>query len=320
MNEIQSKLSLTINLLSYLYKKNYLIKSDELAKEFNLSVRTIRRLISELRDLGYDIESVSGAHGGYRLNKSNVILPVRLSDQEKEHWQVIENIIYSSDINNKSEVLKTLNIVSIQSQLEANYIPQIYSTRTLLPEKIAHIDFVHKMLNDAMLTKRRVLIKYSSHSNNNVEWREFRPQQFQIFNNIHYIKGYYSLDSESFRTLRLSRFEDIKLSDKKYSFNENFDKDNNDSAFSQNVYKTYAVKLKIMKANHDLLDYQYGNKQEVIEFENYYILKFELAGDIIIKNLVQSLGVYCELLEPLSIRKTLQEEAKIISDRYKEQL
>lgn len=317
MNEQQSQLMLTINILSYLYNKNYLVKGKELSERFNLSPRSIRRIVSDLRDIGYDIESVSGPHGGYRLNRSNIILPVRLSDAEKDHWQTIENTVSSSDISNKADVLKTLNIISIQSQLQASYTPDIYTTRVLLPERKKHIDHVHRTLNEAMTLKQRVEIKYQSHNNNKeLEWREFRPQQFQIFNHIQYIKGYYDSDSNSFRTLRLSRFVDIRIIKKKYSFNENFEKDNNDSAFSQNVYKTYPVTLKIYKGPHDLLDYQYGENQKVTEFDDHYIMNFDLAGDRIIINLVQTLGVNCELLEPISIRKMIKEEYERLSKIY----
>lgn len=318
MNEQQSQLMLTINILSYLYNKNYLVKGKELSEQFNLTSRSIRRIISDLRDIGYDIESISGPQGGYRLNRSNIILPVRLSDEEKDHWQTIENTVSSSDISNKEEVLKTLSVISIQSQLQASYTPDIYTTRILLPERKKQIDHVHRVLNEAMTLKQRVEIKYQSHNNNKeLEWREFRPQQFQIFNHIQYIKGYYDSTSSSFRTLRLSRFVDIRLIKKKYSFNENFERDNNDSAFSQNVYKSYPVKLKIYKGPHDLLDYQYGENQSVEEFDDHYIMRFDLAGDRIIINLVQTLGINCELLEPESIRKQIKEEYIQLTEIYK---
>lgn len=318
MNEQQSQLMLTINILSYLYNKNYLVKGSELGEAFNLTARSIRRIISDLRDIGYDIESVSGPHGGYRLNRSNIILPVRLSDAEKLHWQSIENTVQSSDINNKEEVLKTLNVISIQSQLQASYTPDIYTTRTLRPERKKHIDYIHRILTDAMNLKQRVEIKYQSQNNTKeLKWREFRPQQFQIFNHIPYIKGYYDTDSASFRTLRLSRFVDIRMIKKKYSFNENFEIDNNNSAFSKNVYKTYAVKLKIFKGSHDLLDYQYGENQTIEEYNDYYIMSFDLAGDRIIINLVQSLGINCELLEPLNIREQIRKEYEHLNKIYK---
>ncbi len=138
-----------------------------------------------------------------------------------------------------------------------------------------------------------------------------------MFNGILYIKGYYSDSSESFRILRLSRFVDIKLSHKKYSFNKNFEKDNDESAFSQAVYKLYHVKLKIYKGNHDLLDYKYGDNQIIEEFDDYYILKFDLAGDLLIKELVLSMGSFCQLLEPVNIRREIIKEIIEISKLYK---
>ncbi len=311
--EEKSQLILTIDLLSYLFNKNYLVSGDELSENFNLSKRTVRRIISDLRTLGYDIESVSGRYGGYRLNKANVLLPIRLTNAEQIHWQNVVNTISSSDISEKNEVMSLLNTIAIQSQLESSYSPDIYTTKVLVDEVKDKINFVQKVLNESISSKQRVEIKYL-----NSDWREFRPQQFQIFNQIPYIKGYYDSHSSSFRILRLSRFKDIRLIKAKYSFNENFEKDNNKSAFSANVYKTYEVKLKLSKNDPDILDYVYGDNQKVYEYDDHFITTFNLAGDQVIKQLVYSLGVNCELLEPLSIREDLKREYKLLNDIYKE--
>ncbi len=317
--DVTSKLLLSIELLSFLYANNYLIKSDILSERFNLSKRSIRRIINDLRSIGYDIESVSGPYGGYRLNKSSLILPINLSDQNKLLWKKLITTIEASDINDKEEVINLLKLISINSNLHQDYNYDVYLTKKLLPEKNKHINYVLDTLNKAMDLKQRVLIKYQSLDKSDTKWNEFRPQQFQIFNQIPYIKGYYDSDSSSFRTLRLSRFIDVKLIDKKYSFNENFDIDNNKSAFSKNIYKTYDVVLKIFKTSHDLLDYEYGDNQSIIEYDDHYILKFTLAGDQIIKELVLNMGKNAILLKPISIVEMIKKEISILNDLYKKE-
>lgn len=310
-----NSLQLSIKILSYLFNNNQLIKGSVLSEKFNLSPRSIRRIISDLRTVGYDIESVSGSHGGYRLNRSSIILPIRITESERLNWQNVLNTISSSDINNKEAVIQLLNMISIQSQLQTSFTPDIYSTKVLTAEAKDTINHVQAVLSEAMSKKQRVEIKYLDS-----DWREFRPQQFQIFNQIPYIKGYYDLNSSSFRILRLSRFRDIRIIKAKYSFNENFEVDNNKSAFSKNVYQEYAVKLKLSKNDPDILDYVYGENQVVVEALDHYLVSFTLAGDQIIKQLVYSLGVNCELLEPQSIREDLKREYAQLNAIYKEEL
>lgn len=306
-----SQFTQVLNILTYLYNRQYLVKGSELSEHFKLSSRSIRRIISELRSIGYNIESISGPNGGYKLNKSNVILPVRLSEVERNHWQTIENTILSSDINQKDEVLNTLKIISIQSQLSTNYVPEVYVTKQLNANLKSKMEKFHQTLTDAMQNKQRVQIIY-----NNGPKREFRPQQFQIFNSVAYIKGYYDSSSDSFRTLRLSRFNDIQLINKKYSFNENFEIDNDNSAFSKNIYAQYNVVLKIYPGMHDILDYVYGDNQSITKYPDYSLLKFSMSGDQMIKQLVYSFGVNCEIIEPLIVRDAIKQELNEISGRY----
>ncbi len=315
----QTKLSQTINLLTFLYSQTTFIKAEDLSEKFLLSKRSIRRLISDLRDLGYDIESVTGPYGGYKLNRSQLVLPVKMTSRDKQAFLAIKNTIKGSDLLNKEDSLKLLDLIGLQSQLSSGVNTEVYFTKKLLPEKSRQIENVFQVLSQALSKNKRVEIKYQSLSKTKADltWQEFRPEAFQVFNGIMYIKGYYSDSSESFRTLRLSRFEDIKLSHKKYSFNENFEKDNDESAFSQAVYKMYHVKLKIPKGNHDLLDYKYGDNQVIKDYDTYFILEFDLAGDLLIKDLVLSMGADCEILEPEKIRSEIIKEIKAISSLYK---
>lgn len=315
-----SKLTLAIDILTYLYSKNTYVKASELSEEFSLTTRSIRRLISELREAGYDIVSVSGRYGGYKLFRSNIILPVIISDSHKRAFLTIENTIKGADIPNKEKVLQLLDIIGIQSQLGSFLNTEVYSTKKLLESSRNKIETVYKTLLLAIEKKQRVEIKYLSLNteSNDLVWREFRPQSFQIFNGTIYVKGYYDSNSSSFRTLRLSRFEAIRLIEKKYSFNENFNRDNDQSAFSQLVYKLYKVQLKIFAGNHDLLDYKYGENQTIEKFDDYYILKFNLAGDIVIKDLVFSMGAFCELIKPDSIRQEIIADLKLMQSKYQD--
>jgi len=55
---------------------------SELAGRLGVTERTVRRDVERLRDLGYRIESVTGAAGGYRLEAGSAVPPLLLTDEE----------------------------------------------------------------------------------------------------------------------------------------------------------------------------------------------------------------------------------------------
>src|SRR4051812_20154477 len=55
----------------------------ELADHLGVTVRTVRRDVERLRDLGYVIDSTIGTVGGYRLGVGGLALPPLMLDQEE---------------------------------------------------------------------------------------------------------------------------------------------------------------------------------------------------------------------------------------------
>src|SRR6476620_1822372 len=55
---------------------------SELAARLEVSLRTIRRDVERLRDLGYPVQASMGAEGGYRLVAGTAMPPLLLDDEE----------------------------------------------------------------------------------------------------------------------------------------------------------------------------------------------------------------------------------------------
>lgn len=58
-------------------------KIGELAKRYEVSEHIIIECRKEIEYLGFEIDKISGANGGYRINKSSMFPSVRLTDAEK---------------------------------------------------------------------------------------------------------------------------------------------------------------------------------------------------------------------------------------------
>ncbi|WP_109775399.1 helix-turn-helix transcriptional regulator [Quadrisphaera granulorum] len=73
--------SRTLRLLSLLQARAYW-PGPELADRLGVSVRTLRRDVERLRDLGYPVDATSGPEGGYRLAAGASLPPLALDDEE----------------------------------------------------------------------------------------------------------------------------------------------------------------------------------------------------------------------------------------------
>lgn len=71
----------TLRLLS-IFGTGATLTAEELASRVRVSLRTVRRDIDTLRDLGYDIEAVRGAGGGYRLGRASRLPPVVFDEDQ----------------------------------------------------------------------------------------------------------------------------------------------------------------------------------------------------------------------------------------------
>jgi len=73
--------SRTLRLLSLMQARRHW-PGGELAARLGTSVRTLRRDVDRLRELGYPVDAVSGPDGGYRLAAGASLPPLALDDEE----------------------------------------------------------------------------------------------------------------------------------------------------------------------------------------------------------------------------------------------
>lgn len=70
-----------LRLLSLLQSRPYW-SGPELAGRLDVTVRTVRRDVARLRDLGYPVDAAPGEGGGYRLGTGGALPPLLLEDEE----------------------------------------------------------------------------------------------------------------------------------------------------------------------------------------------------------------------------------------------
>lgn len=282
--------------------------ANELAKYFEVSVRTIQRDIDSLCISGIPIVAVAGAAGGYEIS---------------EKYKLDKHLATSNDYSYILTALKGL--VSATNDSNAKY--------TL--EKIAHIfkqnntgiilDFsvlqegeqaALQMLQTAIAKKHSVEFIYT---NNNNETRTHSVEPIAVLYRWYawYLLAYSKVKND-YRTYKLVRMSDLKITDKPFA-NEHESADiilkNSDKTDSRQ-YTEVLVKCKD-KALSRVREYLKGTvieklpngdtlmKLTVVENEQFWIgILLSLEDDV-------------EVIAPKEIRKRLASAASKIVSLYK---
>ncbi len=92
----------TLRLLSLLQNHRYW-PGDELAGRLEVSVRTLRRDIDRLRELGYPVLASRGTHGGYQLEAGAAMPPLLLEDDEAVSLAVALQTAAASSVTGLAE-------------------------------------------------------------------------------------------------------------------------------------------------------------------------------------------------------------------------
>jgi predicted DNA-binding transcriptional regulator YafY len=92
----------TLQLLSLLQGQRYW-PGAALAQRLEVSLRTLRRDVERLRELGYPVQAQRGVDGGYQLAPGAVLPPLLLDDEEAVALAVGLQAATSSDVAGMAE-------------------------------------------------------------------------------------------------------------------------------------------------------------------------------------------------------------------------
>lgn len=112
------KASMCIQMLELL-NTGRVYKKSELAELLNTNPRNLIEYKKELEEAGYEIESISGNYGGYRLLKANVIPAIYLNPTEKSVVAEAYNYVLSkNDFVKKKTFEKAMGKIATSIHLD----------------------------------------------------------------------------------------------------------------------------------------------------------------------------------------------------------
>src|SRR5579884_2984648 len=201
------------------------ITGPELAARLEMDVRTVRRYIMHLQDVGIPVESNIGRHGGYRLRPGFKLPPLIFT--EEEATAIMLGLLTSSwlEIEQSAAAIEgALAKVSRVLPLQARERLQAMTSHLVLfqhgqqerPDASLLID-----LSSAIHASQRIAIEYRS-QRNEVTHRTVEPYGITGWKGRWFLGGYCCL-RQGYRVFRLDRIQHLEVLAETFKKDESFD-------------------------------------------------------------------------------------------------
>ncbi|HET9058287.1 MAG TPA: YafY family protein [Acidimicrobiales bacterium] len=204
--------------LLLLLQRRPLWRGDELAAELGVDQRTVRRDIERARSLGYDVASVTGTAGGYRLVSAKEMPPLLLDEDESVAIAVLLGV--SATLAGPGLERAALATLARVDRLLPKHLRN--SVRRLRETSVALVpapDAVpaHNLarLAEGCAEKLVVCFEYCDRSRT-VTTRRAEPYRLVATDRRWYLVAF-DLDRSDWRTFRVDRVKDVKVTGHTFS-------------------------------------------------------------------------------------------------------
>lgn len=219
------------------------ITGPELAARLEMDVRTVRRYIMHLQDVGIPVEATIGRHGGYRLRPGFKLPPLIFTEEEAtaimlglltSTWLEVEQ----SSVAIEGALAKVSRVLPQKArerlQAVASHIVLYPHNQQVRPDASLLID-----LSGAIHASQRIVIDYLSLHKESSR-RKVEPYGITGWKGHWYLGGYCCL-RQGYRSFRLDRIQNLQILDETFERAEDFDYE----AFIKQKYTTRGAQVEI---------------------------------------------------------------------------
>jgi len=307
-DETPKKFDRIIAILIQLQSKK-IIKAQDLADRFGVSLRTIYRDIRSLESSGVPIYSEAGV--GYSLVDGYKLPPVMFSKEEAVSFITAEKLMeHFTDINLRKHFQSALfKIKAVLKDSQKDWIESVESKMAVTPST----NFFNKDIPDALeiliesiAEKKQVILTYESIESDRPVQRDIEAVGIFYENNFWYVLGYCHLRKD-YRQFRADRMIAILLSEKPFT------KQHKELEYYRQKPDTEnksLVRFRIEKEVAKFLHFNrnfYGFTKE-IKTKNYVEMHFEV--DYINKGMARwflMFADWADIIEPEAFKKEVRE-------------
>lgn len=271
------------------------VTAKELAERFEVSSRTIYRDVETLSSAGIPIFMSKGKGGGISLLDNFVLNKSVLSENEQnEILSALQglNMLNMPNVESVLNKLGTLFNKSATSWIDIDF--SYWGSDNKEKEKF-------NLLKSSILSKVIISFEYFA-PNREMMRRTVEPLQIYFKEKAWYLKAYCT-EKQDYRTFKITRMRNIEISNTTYSREL---KQENAEDFS-----LIDINKLILKFNKSAISRVYDELEEqtiVFEDENFLIAEINCPEDEWIYSFILSYGVNVEVIEPLSMRKKIQQK------------
>ncbi|MGN7939536.1 helix-turn-helix transcriptional regulator [Virgibacillus sp. 6R] len=308
-----SKAKKLFDLIMYVNTKRSFTAQD-VAYEFNISVRTAHRYLAELSDMGIPIYTEHGRNGGYRTLTNRTLPPIIFEENEAFA------IFFAFQLLNYYESLPfKINIDSVSRKLYASLpadtkskIDRLKSVLLFWNQKKSVPSPYLKEIIEASIENHIVLIEYRSKSENKM--KEVKPIGIYATNGFWYMPAY-DMEYKMIRLFRVDRI--LSLEDTKRVFNVATDLEN--WLTNHAVKKPVRLYVKLTREGIRQCRSESWLEPEIVstEDENGYIdMDVDLSDIPFISEYFFRLGTDAKVIEPNEVIDYIKQRARKLISHY----
>jgi predicted DNA-binding transcriptional regulator YafY len=201
------------------------ITGPELAARLEMDVRTVRRYIMHLQDVGIPVEATIGRHGGYRLRPGFKLPPLLFT--EEEATAIMLGLLGTSWLEIGQSSIAVEGALAKVSRVLPVHVRQRLDTMSehlffFSPQQETRPDVSLLLkLSEAIGQQQRIAIEYRSHRDE-MTHRNVEPYSIVGWNGRWYMVGYCCL-RQDYRTFRLDRIQQVEALMEPFERPEDFD-------------------------------------------------------------------------------------------------
>lgn len=201
------------------------ISGPELAARLEMDVRTVRRYITHLQDVGIPVEANIGRHGGYRLRPGFKLPPLIFTEEEATaimlgllgtSWLEIGQ----SSVAVEGALAKVSRVLPLRARERLNAMSSHLFFFSSQQEARPDVSLLIG-LSEAIGQRQRIAIDYHSH-HDQVTHRKVEPYGVVGWDGHWYLVGYCCL-RQDYRTFRLDRMQQVEMLAEPFERPQDFD-------------------------------------------------------------------------------------------------
>ncbi|WP_017815402.1 helix-turn-helix transcriptional regulator [Paenibacillus shenyangensis] len=301
------KVERLISIIMILLKKD-IVSTTEFAQLFNVSKRTILRDMEMLSVSNIPIYSVIGVNGGYG---------------NMDEYKVDKRLLSSADLENILTALSGLEQILISEEVEVTIRKIEAMVSPLAPKASIHLSFYDwegrseirqtlRTCQEAIVKSRLVSFDYID-KNDTATKRIIEPYQLHFSETSWYLKGF-CLERMGYRTFKLSRMDDLAMSDQTFSPREDFLEQERESDYRAELIE---VKALISPSVKDQFIERYGRKSIENYSPEYLMATIQVPQSSAGFQFLASFGTNLEIVEPSSYIESFREFLAKMMGKYR---